>query len=517
MKSWLKNAVFYEIYPQSFNDTNADGIGDFKGIAEKLNYLKDMGFTAIWLNPCFDSPFNDAGYDIRDFYKTADRYGSNEDLKALFDEVHKKGMHIILDLVPGHTSIEHKWFLESKKPEKNEYSDRYIWTDSIWTNLSDVSGICGSLIGISERNGICGVNFFSSQPALNYGYAKINAPWQCSVDSEAATATRDEMLNIMRFWLKMGCDGFRVDMAHSLVKNDEGEKETINLWKKIFAVIKKEFPDSVFISEWGNPEKAISGGFDMDFLLTTGPSGYRGMFHHTESYFSQNGETFAKKFFEYYVDTLKKTEGKGYMCIPSGNHDMERISRFCNETQIKLVYAFIMSMPGIPFIYYGDEIGMKYLPDVVSVEGGYGRTGSRTPMQWDDSVNCGFSLAPPDKLYIMQDPDSDRPTVEKQMNDKNSVLNELKKQIAVRKEYEVLQENAGFELISCEYPLIYKRCTDDCVFCVAINPVDKKYEVEMTGAEEVKTIYSLNEKAHISDEKVVVPPLSATYIEILEK
>lgn len=517
MNSWLENAIFYEIYPQSFNDTNGDGIGDFKGITEKLGYVKDMGFTAIWLNPCFDSPFNDAGYDVRDYYKTAERYGSNEDLKVLFDEVHKKGMHIILDLVPGHTSIEHKWFLESKKAEKNEYSDRYIWTDSIWTNFSDVSGICGSLIGISERNGICGVNFFSSQPALNYGYAKINAPWQCSVDSEAATATRDEMLNIMRFWLKMGCDGFRVDMAHSLVKNDEGEKETINLWKKIFAVIKKEFPDSVFISEWGDPEKAISGGFDMDFLLTTGPSGYRWMFHHNDSYFSGKNEEYGKKFFDYYTEVLRKTEGKGYMSIPSGNHDMERISYFCSEIQIKLVYAFIMSMPGIPFVYYGDEIAMKYLPDVISVEGGYGRTGSRTPMQWDDSVNCGFSNASPDMLYIMQDSDEKRPTVKNQLDDKNSVLNELKKQIKLRKTYEALQENAGFELISCNYPLIYKRYINDSAICIAINPTDNKYEAELKGIVADGTIYSLNEKAYIEDERLIVPPMSATYINIHQK
>ena len=118
MKSWLKNAVFYEIYPQSFNDTNADGIGDFCGIIEKLDYIRDMGFTAIWMNPCFDSPFADAGYDVRDIYKAAARYGTNEDLKKLFDEVHKRGLHIILDLVPGHTSVECKWFSESKKADK---------------------------------------------------------------------------------------------------------------------------------------------------------------------------------------------------------------------------------------------------------------------------------------------------------------------------------------------------------------------------------------------------------------
>ncbi len=131
MTKWLKNAVFYQIYPQSFKDTNGDGIGDFNGIIEKLDYIKDLGFTAIWMNPCFDSPFFDAGYDVRNYYTTASRYGTNKDIKNLFDEVHSRDLHIILDLVPGHTSVEHKWFAESQKATKNEFSDRYIWTDSI--------------------------------------------------------------------------------------------------------------------------------------------------------------------------------------------------------------------------------------------------------------------------------------------------------------------------------------------------------------------------------------------------
>ena len=117
MKNWLENAVFYEIYPQSFNDTNADGIGDFNGIIQKLDYIKDLGFNAIWLNPCFKSPFTDAGYDVEDFYAVAPRYGTNEDIKRLFEEAHKREMHILLDLVPGHTSLTCKWFRESMKQE----------------------------------------------------------------------------------------------------------------------------------------------------------------------------------------------------------------------------------------------------------------------------------------------------------------------------------------------------------------------------------------------------------------
>lgn len=513
MKEWLKNAVFYEIYPQSFRDTNGDGIGDFDGIIEKLDYIKDMGFTAIWMNPCFDSPFTDAGYDVRDFYKTAARYGTNEDLKRLFDEVHKRDMHILLDLVAGHTSIDCEWFKESMKAERNQYTDRYVWTDEIWKSMDGIPCIAGCLRGISDRNGGAGVNFYSTQPALNYGFAKITETWQQPVDSEGAISTREELLNIIRFWLGLGCDGFRVDMAANLVKNDDEQEETIKLWRKIFAVVNDEFPEAVFVSEWGNPKKALSGGFDMDFLLQDGPSHYNDMFHSNEPFFSKEGKGTAAEFFKHYMECTKETAGKGQICLPSGNHDIPRISYYCDDVQRKLVYAFMMSMPTVPFIYYGDEIGMKYLPGLKSVEGGYSRTGTRTPMQWDNSTNCGFSSAKPADLYIMQDPDENRPTVDAQMADKNSVLNELKKQIAVRKANTVLQERAGFEIVNDGYPLIYKRSTPDKCVLVVINPCDKeckhKYNLSMG-----KTIYELNGAAYTEGGYIVAPSCSASYIEI---
>lgn len=514
MKNWLKNAVFYEIYPQSFMDTNADGIGDFNGIIKKLDYIKDMGFTAIWMNPCFDSPFADAGYDVRDYYKAADRYGTNEELKNLFEEVHKRGLHIILDLVPGHTSVECKWFLESKKAETNKYTDRYVWTDSIWTDVAQIEGIMGSLRGISDRNGCCGVNFFSTQPALNYGFAEVRESWQNSVDSDAAISTRNEILNIIRFWCNMGCDGFRVDMAGTLVKNDEGQKETIKLWQKIFKIVNKEFPDAVFVSEWGEPGKSLEGGFDADFLLHLGPSHYLDMFHSETPYFNEYGNGNAKDFFEYYNSVYKDTLENGLICIPSGNHDIERISYFCDETQMKLVYAFIMSMPGVPFVYYGDEIGMRYLPNLKSVEGGFSRTGSRTPMQWDDSTNSGFSTAPADELYTAQDKDSERPTVAKQLKDKNSILNELKRQIAVRKRVDILQESARFEMISDDYPLVYLRYNDNGRVLVAINPMKESKAIKIDSIVCEECIYSFNGKTKIIEEKLIVPPLSASYIKI---
>ena len=352
---WLDNAVFYEIYPQSFKDTDGDGIGNINGITEKLPYIKELGCNAIWINPCFDSPFGDAGYDVADYYKVAPRYGTNEDIVRMFEEAHKLGIHVLLDLVPGHTSWDHPWFKESMKAEKNEYTDRYIWTDSIWEEPKGY----GSLRGISDRDGSCVVNFFSHQPALNYGFYKPDRPWQQAMDAEGPMATRKAMMDVKRFWLSKGCDGFRVDMAGSLVKNDEDSKGTIALWQDVRSFLDKEFPNAAFVSEWGEPDKSLQGGFHMDFLLHFGPSHYNDLFRCEKPYFGGEGD--ASEFVKKYMESYEKSERKGVICIPSGNHDMERLAYYIKGDRLKLAFAFLLSMPGAPYIYYGDEIGMRYI------------------------------------------------------------------------------------------------------------------------------------------------------------
>lgn len=270
---WLNNAVFYEIYPQSFNDTNADGIGDFNGIIEKLDYIRELGCNAIWINPCFKSPFGDAGYDVEDYYTAAPRYGTNEDLARVFSEAHAHGIHVLLDLVPGHTAVTHKWFKESMKAERNEFTDRYVWTNSIWES----PGGNGLYPRYLRPRRLLRCHFFSHQPALNYGFYKPDRDWRADGRSRPI-ATREALKDIMRFWLAMGCDGFRVDMAGSLVKHDEDGKGTIALWQNIREFLNKEFPDAAMVSEWGEPDKSLIGGFHMDFLLHFGPSHYNDLF-----------------------------------------------------------------------------------------------------------------------------------------------------------------------------------------------------------------------------------------------
>ena len=438
MPSWLNDAVFYEIYPQSFYDSNGDGIGDLQGIIEKLDYIKDLGANALWINPCFDSPFKDAGYDVRNYKLIAPRYGTNDDAVHLFEEAHKKGIHVLFDLVPGHTSEEHEWFVASKKAEPNEYSGRYIWTSHAFEGIGGHPYIGGE----SERSGCYMLNFFKSQPALNYGWYSPTEKWQSATDSPEAKATVEAIKDIMRFWLGLGCDGFRVDMADSLVKDDTDDKAgTSAIWRDIRAMLDREYPDAAMVSEWSNPVLSLKAGFHMDFLLDHDRHGYKALCRDWEnadaeyfrehdieegrkaaasrrgsfeplpgeradkSYFKKDAHTDISFFLSEYLYCYTQTKDRGYISLISGNHDTARISYGLDESELRLFFAWQLTMPGVPFIYYGDEVGMRYLADLPTKEGGYQRTGSRTPMQWtsDVSKNCGFSTAAADKLYLPVD------------------------------------------------------------------------------------------------------------------
>ncbi len=493
--NWISNAVFYEIYPQSFYDSNDDGIGDIPGIIENLDYIKDMGFNAVWLNPCFDSPFQDAGYDVRDYYKVASRYGSNADLKRLFKEAHKRGIKVCLDLVPGHTSMEHKWFQESAKAEKNAYSNRYIWTDKVW---NDDTGGMEAIKGYGDRNGRYVINFFYSQPALNYGFAKPEKgkDWQLPVDHPDVLATREELKTIMRFWLDAGADGFRVDMASSLVKNDKNWRQTSRLWKDIRAMLDKDYPQAVLISEWGNPAAALNAGFHIDFLLHFHDPAYTALFREEESrdcfdfertpghsIFDAAGKGDLDVFMNSFNKHYKSAGKKGFIAIPSGNHDITRLSIDRSREELKTVMAFLLTQPGVPFIYYGDEIGMAY-QQLPSKEGGYGRTGARTPMQWNGKKNKGFSNAPASKLYLPVDNSKNAPTVSKQLRDPDSLLNTVKELIELRKSHKALQADGEFITLYAkknQYPFVYMRKKGKNRFLVALNPTSKQHQASVNS------------------------------------
>ncbi len=484
---WLQDAVFYEIYPQSFYDTNGDGIGDINGITQKLDYIKGLGCNAIWINPCYDSPFKDAGYDVRDYKKVAPRYGTNEDLYH-FDAAHEKGIHVLLDLVPGHTSEEHPWFRESQKAEKNKYSDRYIWTSFCFQGAPGFPYVGGE----SERSACYVLNFFKCQPALNYGFLNVTEPWQKSVRDPAAIATREALKDVMRFWLSHGCDGFRVDMAMSLVKNDDDKKSgTCAVWRDVRRMLDLEFPDAAMVAEWSNPPLSLRAGYDMDFVLNEQGSGYstlmrdyynNGGSRHGDrtaedhSYFKKDAGGSINRFLDQYLDWYEDTKEHGYMSLLTCNHDTLRPSFNLDTREMKLAYATLFTLPGVPFLYYGDEIGMRYL-DVPTKEGGYFRTGSRTPMQWNGEANLGFSTGKASDLYLPVDSAPDAPTVAAQEEDPDSLLNTVRAILALRHAQKDLQADGRLSVLCSEdgKPFTYRRGDLLC----AVNPNGAAVEVEL--------------------------------------
>ena len=510
--TWLKSAVFYEIYPNSFMDSNGDGYGDFKGMTSKLDYIKSLGCNAIWLNPHYDSPFKDGGYDVRDYFKVSSRFGTEADFDEFLATAHAKGIKVILDLVPGHTSEENADFLRSAESTPNEMYDRFIWTDDPWSCPQGFKNNSGRF----DRHGSRIVNFFCTQPALNYGFNRVDEPsWQHSYKSEAALKTREWLKSVMRFWLDRGADGFRVDMADSLVKNDGEQSEkpaTSEIWRDIRAMLDSEYPDAVLVSEWANPQ-AIRAGFHADFMLNHHANPYSKLARMQDekgegiSYFDANGKGDAQAFVKSFTDWFEQTKNDGYIAHITCNHDTPRLAPRYSQEQLRLIYATLFTLPCVPFIYYGDEIGMKYVKDMPSVECGFNRTGSRTPMQWSMEKNAGFSTSDKPFLPVANDKQIN---VQAQEKDKKSLLNFMRALLAFRKtRKEFISTDLEFVHAKGEEPLVYKRGG----LTVVVNPLNVKQVAPVKVAPKAKAIFAVGKEAKPSKEGIAAPPLSFTVFE----
>lgn len=504
---WVHRAVFYQVYPQSFYDSNGDGIGDLKGVIRKLDYIKSLGVDAVWINPFFESPFGDGGYDISNYYKVGPRYGTNEDAKLLFKEAHKRGLKILFDFVASYSSMEHPWFKSSARQEKNKYSNWYIWTDNVWKNPPEMYS--GSFVkGYGRRNGQYMLNFYYSEPALNYGFANPEPAqkWELPVDHPDIKAMREEMKNVLRFWMKMGADGFRADMAGALVKasgfeeNQSGQyhethdQATQQFWREIRDIMNNEFPEAFMVSEWSYPISALDGCFHADFFHWF--EGYNDLFQKESwrilngyseghSYFDREGKGNITFFLRNYLEQYEPTKGKGYISVPLGNHDNARLGNRRDADDLEIIYAFGLTMPGVPFIYYGNEIGMRQLPETwPQVEGAYRpRNGARTPMQWSGKRNLGFSTAPAGKLYLPVDPDKNAPNVESAERDPDSLLNRTRRLIKLKHTEPALAAYAEFVALYARtdtYPFVYARANGKDVVVVALNPSEKNSTAEFT-------------------------------------
>ncbi len=267
-----------------------------------------------------------------------------------------------------------------------------------------------------------------------------------------------------------------MDMAESLVKKDDADKSgTAHVWHYIFDRVRRDYPEAAFVAEWSDPPRSCEAGFDMDFYLNQRNNGYTTLLrdygnHKDEdhSFFKKNGNgditPFAREFQSYY----DKTKGRSYISMITCNHDTIRARETLDEEELKLAYAMIFTMPGVPFLYYGDEIGMRY-EHIPTKEGGYFRTGSRTPMQWSAGKNLGFSDGCADSLYLSVDPSDDAPTVEMQEKEENSLLNTVRRVLAFRHEHEDLQADGEYEVLYAEegkMPFVYRRGR----YAIAVNP-----------------------------------------------
>lgn len=483
----IKNSIIYNVYPTSFYDSNGDGVGDLNGITQKLEYIKQFA-DIVWVNPVFVSPFRDGGYDVADYYDIDKRFGCIEDVKALTKKAHELGMKVLFDLVVGHTSDEHPWFKESQRHEKNKYSDYYIWSEDVWTDCK-----YKNISGNSERDANYLINFFCFQPALNFGFSKKTLSWQHHYLDEACCKVHEEVIRIIKYWLSIGIDGFRVDMAESIVKDDVEGKSSCEIWRKIFRRVREEYPEAIFVSEWGQPKYAVKNGdYDIDFLTHNFDDGYTNLFRKEpganvfsrdgHSFFRKDGQGEAKTFFEYFLDNLEQIKDKGYISVVTGNHDLPRIGFGRDADDLKTVFAFILALPCVPLIYYGDEIGMKY-ERIKNKDGGYCRTGSRTPMQWSDGKNAGFSDTD-GELYLPIYDDYKEIHVEAQEKEEHSLITEVKKLVEVKRMHpELFSCGNDFKLVSDSYPLLFQRKAEDVSLLCAVNPTDRTYTLDMNVGE----------------------------------
>jgi maltose alpha-D-glucosyltransferase/alpha-amylase len=539
----------YQIYPSTYKDSDGDGIGDIPGIISKLDYIESLGVNAIWLNPVYESGWFDGGYDVIDFYKVDPRFGTNDDLVRLVNEAHKRGIKVCMDLVAGHTSDKCEWFKRSMSGGKEDkYADYYIWADTVTVKERKQIDIRmsapdpnidkhGSFVEINASRGkYYKKNYYMCQPALNYGYAHPNPshPWEQPVDAPGPQAVRRELRNIMRFWFTKGVDGFRVDMASSLVKDDPDKVETMKLWKEMRAWIDKDFPQCIIISEWGDSQKSLSAGFDVDLMLRGGvkvipslvfdgdtPWGKSDNIKH--GYFEKAGLGSIKDCMTRYSIAYASTKDIGYMGFATANHDYQRLNIGNRNTpdQLKVALTFFLTMPGLPIIYYGDEIGLKYEYGLPNKEGSRTtRAGTRTPMQWNNSKNAGFSLCAPENIYLPVDTDGGKITVAAEEKDPESVLNYVRKLVSLRKSSAALSNNGNWEIVGSldkPYPMIYKRTSGSEYYIIALNPSGKAVTAVISGNSKMTMIYGTGKvrvKEGKTDNKIIMGPVSAAILKV---
>lgn len=535
-EKWWHNAVVYQVYPKSFMDSNGDGVGDLPGITSKLDYLAKLGITAIWLSPVYDSPMDDNGYDIADYQAIAAIFGTMEDMDQLIAEAKKRDIRIIMDLVVNHTSDEHAWFVEACENPNSPERDYYIWRDE----PNDLDSIfSGSAWEYDEKSGQYYLHFFSKkQPDLNWENEKL----------------RQKIYEMMNFWIDKGIGGFRMDVIDMIGKIPD--EKVVNNGPMLHPYLKEmnqaTFGDKDLLTvgeTWGaTPEIAklysdpkgqeLSMVFQFEHIGLQYQEGQPKWHYQKELNIAKLKEIFNKWQTELGVED-------GWNSLFWNNHDLPRIvsiwgnDQEYREKSAKAFAILLHLMRGTPYIYQGEEIGMTNYPfetleqveDIESLnyarealEKGVpieeimdsirviGRDNARTPMQWDESKNAGFSTGQP---WLVVNPNYEMINVQEALANPDSIFYTYQKLVQIRKENSWLIR-ADFELLdTADKVFAYIRKDGDRRFLVVANLSNEEQDLTVEG--KVKSVLIENTLAQEVFEKQILVPWDAFCVELLSQ
>ena len=537
-RNWWKEGIVYQIYPRSFKDTSGNGVGDLRGIIQKLDYIKSLGVTMVWLNPIYESPNDDNGYDISDYRAIMKEFGTMEDFDELLEGLHQRGMKFIMDVVVNHSSDEHEWFKQSRSSRDNPYRDYYHWWPAEkgkpnyrWSFFDENSDAWK----YDEQTDAYYLHYFSQkQPDLNWENPKV----------------RQEVYDIMKFWAEKGVDGFRLD-AFQYVSKDitfppfpegydvdvpsvieyHGMGPHIHSYLKemydqvlskydVFAVsegVGSTLQDAHDLVDKDRKELQMAYHFEATDMVTT-------LDKCTLAQFKESFTKWDKSFAE-----------KGWIAIYLSNHDQSRfINRYGSDKpafkdySAKLLNTFILSMRGTPFTYYGDELGMTNIgftkieqyKDIAAINGYkkaatdgedldhylkklnlLSRDNGRTPMQWDAKKNAGFSSETP---WLPVHENHTTVNVANQQNDHNSVLNHFRKMVALRKD-NLLLVYGNYAIIQDDHPTIYaySRTLEDQQMIILLNFSELESSISLPNFDYNKEVLINNYNEFSIDENTI--------------
>ena len=551
-KAWWKEAVVYQIYPRSFMDSNGDGIGDINGITSRLDYLKELGVDVLWLSPVYQSPNDDNGYDISDYQAIMEEFGTMEDFDRMLEGIHARGMKLVMDLVVNHTSDEHPWFVESRKSKDNPYRDYYIWREGKDGKEPNNWGSCfsGSAWEYDKMTDMYYLHLFSKkQPDLNWDNPKV----------------RDEVFQMMNWWCEKGIDGFRMDVISLISKKpglpdgyqapgalygDSGCANGPHVHEYLQEMNQKVLShyDLMTVGECAGvtieeaKKYANADGRELSMVF---------QFEHVEANGPMGKWTDERVQLKDFKTTMSKwqteLEGKAWNSLFLGNHDQARsVSRFGNDApeyravSAKMLVTCLHMMQGTPYVYQGEELGMTNCPfptledlrDIESINAFHelteagkvnpedmmryirlrGRDNARTPMQWDDSANAGFTTGTP---WIMVNPNYTEINAKTEMEDPDSVFRYYQKIIGLRKKEKVMVYGT-YQLLDPdnEKLYVYTRTLDNEKLLVICNFTEEEeiYSVpeEFSKGEVLISSYH-REKA---EKEIMLKPYEALVLKI---